>query len=321
MAIPTLGAMIAAIGSPPEWGAISGMYWDNVNGLLGIGKTPITYTLDVNGPIRAQGSSIFIQSDNTNRAYSYAPIQIREAQQGGSGSYLPPRLSFHWGGVVASQISIDSNGAIQILNNPGTGYEHLISGLHTCSGSRTMALDPVTGQLNITGDAGGWAMGMTAKGSSGTDLGGFWFYGSGNSLTHYGVGLYYNAPAAWFLTSGQCYNYQNLSHWDVTSDERAKKKITEYARGLKELIQLQPKEFEFNGKMGSIDGTKGYGLIAQDVEKIIPDAVHRRLGKLEENDEKEIEILGLSVGDHIHLMLVNSVKELDVRLKQLEETK
>lgn len=41
MAIPTLGAMIAAMGSPAEWGAVSTtkLYWDDANGRLGIGTT------------------------------------------------------------------------------------------------------------------------------------------------------------------------------------------------------------------------------------------------------------------------------------------
>ena len=41
MAIPTLGAMIAAMGSPAEWGAVATtkLYWDDANGRLGIGTT------------------------------------------------------------------------------------------------------------------------------------------------------------------------------------------------------------------------------------------------------------------------------------------
>jgi hypothetical protein len=36
-----------------------------------------------------------------------------------------PRIGFHWGGRVASSIAMASNGWINIMNNPGTGYESL----------------------------------------------------------------------------------------------------------------------------------------------------------------------------------------------------
>ncbi|MBP9152778.1 MAG: hypothetical protein KBF73_10885, partial [Flavobacteriales bacterium] len=56
----------------------------------------------------------------TGTDYSTAPIEIRTTA-------IAPRLGFHWSGVVASQISIESFGRIAILNNPGTGYEHFIA--------------------------------------------------------------------------------------------------------------------------------------------------------------------------------------------------
>jgi hypothetical protein len=46
--------------------------------------------------------------------YSVAPLEI---QMGGN-----PRVSFHWPGVVASQLGMDSAGTIRTFDNPGTGY-------------------------------------------------------------------------------------------------------------------------------------------------------------------------------------------------------
>ena len=45
---------------------------------------------------------------NATTGYSDAGIEIREGAYGGSGSFAAPRLAFHWGGVVASNISIAS---------------------------------------------------------------------------------------------------------------------------------------------------------------------------------------------------------------------
>ncbi len=94
-----------------------------------LGNHTATTILNMNNNFinNAQGSSRFAQSSNTSTSYNDAPIQLRESQYSGGGSAIPPRLAFHWGGVVASQIGIESNGRIAILNNPGTGYENLVS--------------------------------------------------------------------------------------------------------------------------------------------------------------------------------------------------
>jgi hypothetical protein len=47
--------------------------------------------------------------------YNTAPIEVRTTST--------PRVAFHWPGVVASQIGIDSGGVVRTYNAPGTGYE------------------------------------------------------------------------------------------------------------------------------------------------------------------------------------------------------
>jgi hypothetical protein len=70
------------------------------------------------------GNHEFASASGTSTGYSDAGIEIREGAYGGSAAYSAPRLSFHWGNVVASNISIDTGGAILIRNNPGTAYEN-----------------------------------------------------------------------------------------------------------------------------------------------------------------------------------------------------
>ncbi len=107
-----------------------------INSFLGItapggdnlGNHFATTTLNMNANFitNAQGSSTFAQSNNTSTSFVDAPIQLREAQFGGAG-FIAPRLSFHWAGVVASQIGIEASGRIAIRNNPGTGYENFVA--------------------------------------------------------------------------------------------------------------------------------------------------------------------------------------------------
>ena len=60
--------------------------------------------------------------------YDYAALEVRELNHAGAQGANPqtaPRIGFHWGGRVASQIMLETNGEIQIRNNPGTGYENM----------------------------------------------------------------------------------------------------------------------------------------------------------------------------------------------------
>jgi len=91
-------------------------------------------------------------SSSTATGYSVASIELRESNYSGAAG-TPPFLGFHWSGVVASNISIESSGRIAILNNPGTSYEAFIAGTITAASSFQGNLTGnVTG--NVTGSSG-----------------------------------------------------------------------------------------------------------------------------------------------------------------------
>ena len=54
-------------------------------------------------------------------AYHQSAIEVQTAT---------PRIAFHWPGVVASQIGMDTNGVIQVLDNPGTSLEKFSASCH-----------------------------------------------------------------------------------------------------------------------------------------------------------------------------------------------
>lgn len=67
--------------------------------------------------------SLNIACNNTaDIGFNSAGLVIREGNMGGAAQ-SKPRLSFHWSGVVASQLMLESDGAVSVFNNPGTGYE------------------------------------------------------------------------------------------------------------------------------------------------------------------------------------------------------
>jgi hypothetical protein len=66
-------------------------------------------------------------SETVSSSYVAAAVHLRETLAGGNaannGAGYAPRIGFHWGGIIASQIALETDGTIAIRNNPGTGYE------------------------------------------------------------------------------------------------------------------------------------------------------------------------------------------------------
>ena len=90
-------------------------------------KLITTANIGSQGFIPNNGSGDWQIASNSNATgYSTSSLELRETNFAGAGQQ-PPRLGFHWGGVVASQIAIENSGRISIRNNPGTGYENLIA--------------------------------------------------------------------------------------------------------------------------------------------------------------------------------------------------
>jgi hypothetical protein len=89
-----------------------------------------------------------VYSTSNNAGYQYAALEIRELNQGSSQTGAvseAPRIAFHWGGRVASQIAINTDSTIMIRNNPGTGYEKFAAGSTTVNGNLS-----VTGTISAT---------------------------------------------------------------------------------------------------------------------------------------------------------------------------
>lgn len=74
------------------------------------------------GGLDVEGARLVSSWTSPGPSYTQATTEIYS-----SGTY-GPRLSLHWGGVVASQIGVEASGRIAILNNPGTSYEAFVAG-------------------------------------------------------------------------------------------------------------------------------------------------------------------------------------------------
>lgn len=103
--------------------------------------------------------------------------------------------------------------------------------------------------------------------------------------------------------------------WTGVSDIRIKENIKKYTRGLSEILKLNPIEYQLNEASGyskEIREKINRGLIANEVEEIMPECVgrinHRGLGEI-----RSLDITPITYA------MVNAIKELNNRLESLEK--
>ena len=147
---------------------------------------------------------------------------------------------------------------------------------------------------------------------------------SSPSIILYGSnGSYYRCDNAHFFTNqaatlnicrfqatdGNCINASGL--WNSVSDVSTKEadSIEPYRAGLAAALKLNTVSFRYapGANPFAIDGQTYYGLVAQDVERVVPEMVGR-------TDDG----LATVASGHLVFVLLNAVKELEARLAQVE---
>lgn len=96
--------------------------------------------------------------------------------------------------------------------------------------------------------------------------------------------------------------------WSAPSDVRLKENIRDYEKGTAELMQVRVREWEHNGKGGIQEGTKGLGVVADEIESVLPGTVGTYEGKLEPTDEEPTAIKSVNPTE-ITWLLVKTVQE------------
>jgi hypothetical protein len=117
---------------------------------------------------------------------------------------------------------------------------------------------------------------------------------------------------------GTCLN--TTGTWTAISDASVKTNLAPYTRGLDAVLALEPVSFVYNERSPyGLDGTTRFGLIAQQVEPHVPEAV----GRYDYKPDGEKEAVKLSTIDPGHLIyvLVNAIKELSAKVAALEAAK
>lgn len=110
------------------------------------------------------------------------------------------------------------------------------------------------------------------------------------------------------------------SLWSVISDERLKKNIEPLENSLALLQQIEFYDYEYNGLATTPDDGKRYfGVMAQQIEPILPSTVTPYQQKMYPNDVKPTNLLKFNPNDLFYTGM-NAIKELAERTEELEET-
>jgi hypothetical protein len=118
------------------------------------------------------------------------------------------------------------------------------------------------------------------------------------------------APTYELQVDGNAAKSLGGSAWIVSSDLRLKNLLGNYTKGLDEIIALQPVKFTYKeyNQRDLTSGLEQIGFVAQDVQKIFPEAV------------KEGEDGYLDFNMHpVNVALINAIKELNEKIVSLEE--
>lgn len=116
-----------------------------------------------------------------------------------------------------------------------------------------------------------------------------------------------------YTSAVDAYKQGSSTAWVIYSDSRIKTNITSYTKGLAELNQVQIRNYEFNGLAGTTAGVKGLGIIADEIEMVLPDSVGSNPVFLNPTDTEKVNLKNFDATE-ITWLLVNAVKELSAKV-------
>ena len=103
-----------------------------------------------------------------------------------------------------------------------------------------------------------------------------------------------------------------VAYSTTTSDERLKKDIVKIDNALDKVSQLSGYTFEYKA-----DGKKSAGVIAQEVEKVMPSAVSETTLPLKMGEDDKTEYKTVQY-DQLHGLMIEAIKELKAEIEELK---
>ena len=315
------------------------LYVDGVNNRVGIGTTSPNVPLEVNGNARASNFSVpdtnfigfgaytaYLSGSSASNFLSLNTGSTERARINSSGNVGIGTASPNFTGFAGRTVTLNLDAATN------GGYEIGKAGNLVAVFGVEAGTNDVRFGTTSSAALGLWAnnqerMRISSNGAIRFDIpnttAGFSPLGDANAngvLIEGGDGGAGNRPKfrIRYGTADQIYldglgNAQKPGggSWAATSDSRAKEDIADYASGLSQLKQLQPRSYRYIGN----DNTY-IGLVAQEVEDVMPELVKQGEGELP--DGTEVTDFRTLDQTPLTFALINAVKEMAKRIETLE---
>ena len=231
---------------------------------------------------------------------------------------------------IANKFAVDINGGISATGAVGiAATSGSISGV-SYSGSG----------ISVTGSMSGSGIGVTNNVTAGGYVGGDEFRGNNNTVdihrggTGNGIRIVGSSSGAYLFgyTSGG----SSSTIFSPFSDERLKENITDLDYGLDEILQLRPITYDWKDDVRPFpENTETqYGLLAQEVEDVMPEIVETAPSThivTDEEGNETVEDLGVMVDGSLvqntksyeerplTYALINAVQELSTQISDLTD--
>jgi len=163
----------------------------------------------------------------------------------------------------------------------------------------------------------GTSEGVVGEGGSGSGAAGVWGISNGSN----GYSLYGSGDMRIVARGSQTGTATKPGggSWSAPSDARIKKDVIDFKAGLAEIAKIRPVRYKYNGLADTVDnGAEFVGVIAQEVEKVMPSMVTSRKVKLRETDAAPID-LKLVDDTAFTYALINSVNQLSAQNQELQK--
>ena len=265
-----------------------------------------------NNNISGYGGSLNFEHRLTASGAISAPAS-RITSEGGNGGSFMDFSTRNTSGSLGSRMRILTSASISINDTANAGRLHVAAN----SGQHAMAIYASTGN----------SIGAYVEGGSGNYV----IYANAISSAYGGVFAYDTPTAKYGILMYQGYGlYTNLSIYVngtvYTSDARLKENVKSLTNTLSILKELNPVSFDWkpNSFRGSGKAVPDYGLIAQEVEQVIPEMVFESKAppKPDKAPSRLEEELGTIKGvDYTRFIpfLIASVKELAIEMDTIKQ--
>ena len=290
------------------------------SGNVGIGTTSPSYKLEVNA-----GNGIFVGDGGApvlEANSSTGLFKIGDTDELGDGVYLTNdtggNLDMYSGGSIKVRMNFNGNVGIG-TTNPTTNYSKVLQINASGNGSTLRLTDAGSGSAVSNG------LELLQYGVDSyiinRENGVMRFWNNNSSkmviLANGNVGIGTTSPSYKLQLSTNSAAKPSSSTWTVVSDERVKENIKPYEKGLNEILQVNTKTFDYNGKAGFDKIKDNVGIIAQDMIKIFPETIKTYKAKLNETDEEETELYNFD-GHALTFALINAIQELKAEIELLK---